>query len=237
MNEKTEETYEQFDTDETSSQENKNKKMNIFSPKNLIKYILITLVLLCFIILLYNITQNKNNSNNLEFKSNPKKLTLPLEKDDISLKNEIKLIENKINLDCSIKGYDITNGIHQTILINVFITINNICSKDCFDCYKTEEINYPELTDEEAFHKVFKEMGLGSTFIKGVYYQHYSAMPKGDYRNQIHFVWNKYKRKMIPIKGLYYIDEVIAKRYNNEYLQAVIQGYEFTIIDHIYEKK
>ena len=79
-------------------------------------------------------------------------------------------------------------------------------------------------------------MGLGSTFIKGVYYQHYSAMPKGDYRNQIHFVWNKYKRKMIPIKGLYYIDEVIAKRYNNEYLQAVIQGYEFTIIDHIYEK-
>ena len=236
MNEKTEETYEQFDTDEASSQENKNKKMNIFSPKNLIKYILITLVLLCFIILLYNITQNKNNSNNLEFKSNPKKLTLPLEKDDISLKNEIKLIENKINLDCSIKGYDITNGIHQTILINVFITINNICSKNCFDCYKTEEINYPELTDEEAFHKVFKEMGLGSTFIKGVYYQHYSAMPKGDYRNQIHFVWNKYKRKMIPIKGLYYIDEVIAKRYNNEYLQAVIQGYEFTIIDHIYEK-
>ena len=236
MNEKTEETYEQFDTDEASSQENKNKKMNIFSPKNLIKYILITLVLLCFIILLYNITQNKNNSNNLEFKSNPKKLTLPLEKDDISLKNEIKLIENKINLDCSIKGYDITNGIHQTILINVFITINNICSKDCFDCYKTEEINYPELTDEEAFHKVFKEMGLRSTFIKGVYYQHYSAMPKGDYRNQIHFVWNKYKRKMIPIKGLYYIDEVIAKRYNNEYLQAVIQGYEFTIIDHIYEK-
>ena len=56
MNEKTEETYEQFDTDEASSQENKNKKMNIFSPKNLIKYILITLVLLCFIILLYNIT-------------------------------------------------------------------------------------------------------------------------------------------------------------------------------------
>ena len=236
MNEKTEETYEQFDTDDTPSQENKNKKMNIFAPKNLIKYILITLVLLCFIILLYNITQNKNNSNNLEFKSNPKKLTLPLEKDDISLKNEIKLIENKINLDCSIKGYDITNGIHQTILINVFITINNICSKNSFDCYKTEEINYPELTDEEAFHKVFKEMGLGSTFIKGVYYQHYSAIPKGDYRNQIHFVWNKYKRKMIPIKGLYYIDEVIAKRYNNEYLQAVIQGYEFTIIDHIYEK-
>ena len=121
----------------------KKKKIKILLSKNLIKYILMTLVLLCFIILLYNITQNKINSNNLEFKSNPKKLTLTLEKDDISLKNEIKLIENKINLDYSIKGYDITNEIHQAILINVFITINNIYSKkNCFDCYKTEEINY-----------------------------------------------------------------------------------------------
>ena len=41
---------------------------------------------------------------------------------------------------------------------------------------------------------------------------------------------------MIPIKGVYYIDDDIAKIYNNEYLQAVMQGYEFTLIDHIYEK-
>ena len=127
---------------------------------------------------------------------------------------------------------------HQTILINVFISINNICSKEnCFDCYKTEEIKYPELSDKEAFDKVYKEMGLRKTFVQGVYcQQHNPKMPKDDYRNQIHFVWNKYKRKMIPIKGVYYIDEDIAGRYNNEYLQAVIQGYEFTIIDHIYEK-
>ena len=35
---------------------------------------------------------------------------------------------------------------------------------------------------------------------------------------------------------LYYIDNTNAYKYNNEYLQALIQGYDFTIIDHIYEK-
>ena len=32
---------------------------------------------------------------------------------------------------------------------------------------------------------------------------------------------------MILINGLYYTDEYIARIYNNEYLQAVMQGYEF----------
>ena len=41
---------------------------------------------------------------------------------------------------------------------------------------------------------------------------------------------------MILIKGVNDIDDVIDKTYNNEYLQAVIQGYEFTFMDHIYEK-
>ena len=35
---------------------------------------------------------------------------------------------------------------------------------------------------------------------------------------------------MIPIKGLYYIDDDIAKIYNNEYLKAAALGYQFTII-------
>ena len=234
--EETEGTYEQFDTDETFPQEN--KKINIFLSKKLIKYILVTFVFLCFILLLLNLTQFKNISNNLEFKSNPKKLKLPLEKDELSIKNEIKLIVNKINLVDSVKGLDIINGIHQTILINVFIKINNICSKDnCFDCYKNNEINYPELSEKEAFDKVYKEMNLRNTFIKNIYCQkHNPKMPKGDYSNQIHFVWNNYKRKMIPINGLYYLDEDIANTYNNEYLQAVIQGYKFTFMDHIYAK-
>ena len=236
--EETEGTYEQFDTDETFPQDKRHKKINLFSPKNFIKYILITFSVLCLILLIYNLTQNKNNSNNLEFKSNPKKLTFPSEKDELGIKPEVIFVENKISLDSSVKGSSITNNKEQIILINIFITIKNQCSKDnCFDCYSSEEINYPELSEKEAFDKVFKEMGLRDTFVKNVYcQQHNPKMPKGDYRNQVHFVWNKYKRKMIPIKGVYFIDDDIAKIYNNEYLQANIQGYEFTIIDHIYEK-
>ena len=227
--EETEGTYEQFDTDETFPQDKKNK--NLLSPKKFIKYTLITFSVLCLILLVYILTQDKNAQNNLEFRSNPKKLKLPLEKDELGIKPEIKLVENKISLDYSIKGSDITNGKEQIILINIFITIQNQCSKDnCFDCYSSEEINYPELSDKEAFDKVYKEMGLRDTFVKNVYcQQHNPKMPKGDYRNQVHFVWNNIKRKMIPIKGVYFIDDDIAKIFNNEYLQAIMQGYEFTI--------
>ena len=55
-------------------------------------------------------------------------------------------------------------------------------------------------------------------------------MPKGDFRNQIHFVRNNYKRKMIPLKEIYFIAYQKAKSINNEYLQAAIQGYKFTFI-------
>ena len=236
--EETEGAYEQFDTDETFPQDEKHKKMSLFPPKKLIKYILITFSVLCLILLMYTLTQDKNDSNKLEFRPSPKKIKLPFEKDELGIKPELKLVENKISLDYSIKGRDIIIGKEQIILINVFITIQNQCSKDnCFDCYSNEEINYPELTEKEAFDKVYKEMGLRDTYVKNVYcQQHNPKMPKGDYSNQVHFVWNNYKRKMVPIKGVYYIDDDIAKIYNNEYLQAVMQGYEFTIIDHIYEK-
>ena len=229
--------YEQFDTDETFPQNKKHKNINLFSPKKFIKYILITFSVFCLMLLIYNLTQNKNDSNNFEFNSNPKKLKIPLE-NEMGIKPEIKLVENKISLDYSIKGSNISNSKEQIILINIFITIKSQCSKDnCFDCYSSEEINYPELSEKEAFDKIFKEMGLRNTLVKNVYcQQHNPKMPKGDYRNQVHFVWNNYKRKMMPIKGVYYIDDDIAKIYNNEYLQAIIQGYEFTIIDHIYEK-
>jgi len=100
-----------------------------------------------------------------------------------------------------------------------------------------DEIKYPELINKEAYNKAYKEMGLSDTGIKSIYYQkNNSKMSKGNYRGLIHFVWNDYKRKMIPIKGLYFIDDRIAKEYNDEYLQAVVQGYKFTFMDHIYEK-
>ena len=57
-----------------------------------------------------------------------------------------------------------------------------------------------------------------------------------DNKDRVHSVWNKYKRKMISFKGVNYIDKYNPEKYNNEYLQAFLQGYEFTIIDHIYEK-
>ena len=80
-------------------------------------------------------------------------------------------------------------------------------------------------------------MGLRDTFAKKIHFQKYNPkMPQSDYRNQVHFVWNNYKRKMIPIKGLYYANDYIGEGYNNEYLQAVLQGCKFTFMDQIYEK-
>ena len=60
-------------------------------------------------------------------------------------------------------------------------------------------------------------------YVKKIYYrQHNPIMTEGDYTMQVHFAWNNFKRKMVPIKGLYYIDYNIAKTYNNEYLQSII---------------
>ena len=130
--EETEGAYEEFDTDDTFSQDKRHKKMNLFSTKKIIKYILVTFILLCLMILLFNLTKNKNISNKLEFKSNPKKL--PLEKDEYIIKNEVKIIENNVILDSSLKGTNIIIGNQQIKLITVFITINNKCPTDnCFD--------------------------------------------------------------------------------------------------------
>ena len=234
--EETEGAYEEFDTDDTFSQDKRHKKMNLFSTKKIIKYILVTFILLCLMILLFNLTKNKNIPNKLEFKSNPKKL--PLEKDEYIIKNEVKIIENNVILDSSLKGTNIIIGNQQIKLIIVFITINNKCPTDnCFDCYKNQEINYPELSEEEAFHKTFYEMDpfdLRVTYLKGIYYN--PKLTKEDNRSLVYSAWNKYKRKMIHFKVVNYIDKYASEEYNNEYLQAYIQGYEFTFIDHIYEK-
>ena len=234
--EETEGAYEEFDTDDTFSQDKRHKKMNLFSTKKIIKYILVTFILLCLMILLFNLTKNKNIPNKLEFKSNPKKL--PLEKDEYIIKNEVKIIENNVILDSSLKGTNIIIGNQQIKLITVFITINNKCPTDnCFDCYKNQEINYPELSEEEAFHKTFYEMDpfdLRVTYLKGIYYN--PKLTKEDNRSLVYSAWNKYKRKMMHFKIVNYIDKYASEEYNNEYLQAYIQGYEFTFIDHIYEK-
>ena len=81
-------------------------------------------------------------------------MKLPLDKDELGIKIEVKILGNKITLDYSIKGNDINYAKEQIILINIFITIKSQCSKDnSFDCYSTEEINYRELSDEELIKK------------------------------------------------------------------------------------
>ena len=234
-----EETYEQFDTDEINPQNKNHKKINNFSSKQIIKYILLSFVILCLILLLFNLTQNRNISNIFESKSISKKLSLPLNKNELNFNNEPQFLENSITLDYSIKGSYISKQSNDHItLITILLIVEKKCSKDnCLECYINQEIKYPELGEKEAFDKVYKEMGLRNTIVENVYcQQHNPTKPKGDYTNQIHFVWNKYKRKMILIKGVNDIDDVIDKTYNNEYLQAVIQRYEFTFMDHIYEK-
>ena len=235
--EEVEGAYEQFETDNALSQDKNYKKIYFFSPKKLIKYTLVTIILLCFILLLFNLTQNKNKiiSNNLESKSTPKKLQLPLEKDILTIKNELQLIENKITLNDSIKGTDISIGNNRITLITVLITINNKCLTDnCLDCYINHEINYPELSEKEAFHKVFKEMNIYHTYVEGIYYNR--EMTKRNNGSWVYSAWNKYKRKMIDFKEIKYFFDKYTPNINSEYIQAFLQGYDFTIIDHIYEK-
>ena len=156
---------------------------------------------------------------------------------------------NNEYLQALIQGYDFTIIDHIYEKNNKNYKYNNITLK--FDeikfnikCLrKGDDINYPELSDKEVFEKVFKEMGLRDTFVKDIYCQKYDPekmireqMPRTCYTNQVHFVWNNYKRKMIPLEGIYFITDNNAKIYNNEYLQSAIQGYKFTFMEHIYEK-
>ena len=110
-----EETYVQFDTDEITPKKN-HKKITYFSPKQIIKYILLTFVILCLIILLYNLTQNQNISNKFESKSNSKKLSLPL-RDDFNFINEPQFLEDSITLDYSVKGSYISKQSNEHITL------------------------------------------------------------------------------------------------------------------------
>ncbi len=92
------------------------------------------------------------------------------------------------------------------------------------------------MTDDQAFYKAFTEMKLRITSVDKVYcLTHNPERPPEEWNVLLHYVWNKYKRKMISLE-IDRIDDNIAKTHNNEYLQAVVQGYEFTPIDHIYSK-
>ena len=133
------------------------------------------------------------------------------------------------------------------------------CPNDkCILC-NGDDIKYPELTLEEALKKIQDEESTVASFAKNIYYSNYYPAILGivvDGRYQVngkkHLVFNSYKRKMIILDGLHHIStlesglviltgektgkEIRGSEYNNEYFQAVRQGYYFTCIDHIYQK-
>ena len=80
-------------------------------------------------------------------------------------------------------------------------------------------------------------MNLHDTSINKIYYKTSDSktiaitIPK-----KIYFVWNKYQREMIAIYGITLSTDYDLISIINEYIQSVIQEYEFTIRDNIYEK-
>ena len=74
-------------------------------------------------------------------------------------------------------------------------------------------------------------MGLRDTFVKDIYCQKFDPekmireqMPRTCYTNQVHFVWNNYKRKMIFLLLIIMLKYIIMNIYNPLYK------------NHIYEK-
>ena len=138
------------------------------------------------------------------------------------------------------------------------------CPNDkCIIC-SDNDVNYPELPLEEALEKVKEESGTPPSFSYKIYYSNFYPSerikvisPSGTYyvNGKKHLVFHTYKRKMIELNGLYHIggnynylvvcndiinnktcNEMSGSEYNNEYFQSVRQGYDFTCIDHIYQK-
>ena len=136
------------------------------------------------------------------------------------------------------------------------------CPNDkCILCYG-EEVNYPELSLDEALKKVQDDESAPESYSSKIYYSNYYPSIKGmkvkipdgriySINGKRHYVFHTYKRKMIELEGLYHIspyytnlliyfenyqNSIQGEEYNNEYFQCVRQGYDFTCIDHIYQK-
>ena len=119
------------------------------------------------------------------------------------------------------------------------------CPNDkCIIC-SGDDVNYPELTLEEALKKVMEENLTPESFSKKIYYSNFYPsvpgikviLPNGNYyhvNGKKHFVFHTYKRKMIELNGLYHIlsnyndlvvcndnenkncNEILGSEYNNE---------------------
>ena len=127
------------------------------------------------------------------------------------------------------------------------------CPNDtCIDCFDDTEINYPELSDDEALKQTMTDLIIRTTYSDKIYCDCNGIDLPNGLRIVRHYAWNKYKRKMVEIIGIYQIgydynymlayneqnvlNYYAGEEFNDEYLQSVRQGYEFTYIDHIYQK-
>ena len=108
--------YEQFETGEIESTKKKNTPNKIFSPKNIIKYTLISFTILCFIIFIYNLT-----SSPLATASN--KIQSPFEKKPSTKKCEVgfKNSGDKCVIDYAIKGTYVTKEDNENIHLMTFL--------------------------------------------------------------------------------------------------------------------
>ena len=102
------------------------------------------------------------------------------------------------------------------------------------------EINYPYLTEERVLEITLKNMKLTKHSSKNIYCEFTENKGIVLGASNYYYIWNNYKRKMIKISGkqctkitVFFGDK---NPFNNEYLQAVNQGYKFTYLDHIYQK-
>ena len=96
------------------------------------------------------------------------------------------------------------------------------------------------------------DLNIRGTYSDRIYCDNYCIILSNGLRIVRHYAWNKYKRKMVEIIDIYHIgydynymlayngqnvlNYYAGEEFNDEYLQLVRQGYEFTYIDHIYQK-
>ena len=91
------------------------------------------------------------------------------------------------------------------------------CPNDtCIDCFDDTEINYPELSDDEALKKTMTDLTIRTTYSDRIYCYCFGTYLSNGLRIVRHYAWNKYKRKMIEIIGIYHVgsDFYYIKIYN-----------------------
>ena len=100
-----------------------------------------------------------------------------------------------------------------------------ICPNDiCIICFDEDDIeddiNYPNLSEEEALDKIMNENHLGNTYVNEIYASHFGENLSNNLRIVRNYVWNKYKRKMIEIQGIIHIE------YGYSYISAYDENYD-----------